>query len=211
MKKITFIIFFLLLLGCSSVPVKDHPDPGDIVANFPIMEIGDSWRTLDFSEKAGSDEYMYTVTRVDKNKSFDLHILGRKSGLDIYKYYDMNKDSIHGILSNDVDNHLLNFPLFIGKSWKSKQRAKALQGGFNDFRSKYLIEKYEAVITTAGTFNAFKIMRKSTNMKTGWMGTDYFWYSPGIKGIIKSDHEYKRGTELLEFNIKEKSSIYLKN
>jgi hypothetical protein len=203
-KNTLSIIIFIFLFSCASVPAKDHPEAGDIVANFPEMTIGDSWETTDYdySNKYGSETYNYEITNVEADNSFDLQISVKKSGKTHFRYYDSKEKSFPGILSFEIDNSVLSFPMFVGKSWNSRQYAKSRSGEMGNFSSTYLVQSYESVETEAGTFYAFKIKRKTHNIKDGWHGECFFWYSPEVKGIIKSKHNDKRGIKLIKFNLK---------
>jgi hypothetical protein len=200
-KNTLIIIVILFLSGCSSVPVKEHPGVGDIVAEFPEMRIGNSWETTDFSDQYGSDTYNYEITNVEADKSFDLRIRVKRTGKKYFRYYNSKEENFPGILSFENDSSVLSFPMFVGKSWKASQNAKTRSGEMGNFSSVYLVESYESVETDVGTFNAFKIKRKTHNITAGWRGESFFWYSPDVKGIIKSKHTEKRGTKLMKTNL----------
>ena len=201
-KSILCLMSIIFLCSCSSVPVKHHADPGDIVAEFPEMTVGDSWETTDYSSKYGSDTYKYKITAVEKNKSFELRVNIEKLGKTYFLYQDIEQNSIRAILFSDADLFALNFPLFIGKSWESKQSgvSRSSNKGY-DFSSIYLVESYESVKTDAGTFNAFKIKRKSHNITVDYRDEVLYWYSPDVKGVIKSQVHGRRGVKLIRYNL----------
>ncbi|HXY05433.1 MAG TPA: hypothetical protein VEI05_02715, partial [Burkholderiaceae bacterium] len=88
------------------------------------------------------------------------------------------------------DKRLLNFPLEVGKKWKSNNNFvdhtyKEMTGS-----ETYSVEVtgYEKVKVQAGEFDAFKLKAKSSwNMKSGDVGTHVFtyWYAPKVRAVVK--------------------------
>ena len=118
-----------------------------------------------------------------------------------FKYYDAEQKMIPGIASNSTDKHWLSFPLFVGKTWTARENVKNMDGKSNNYYNKYLVESFESVTTDYGTVYAFRISRKAHNITTGWWGDSTAWYSPEVKVVVKSKHDYKRGDSLLKVNL----------
>lgn len=202
----SIISVLTLSFGCTTTEVKKQsPTPGDVVAEWPKMQVGDTWYTTDSSSVYGSDNYdnyHYKVARVEEDGSFDVEITSEKREKPRYLYHNSNYPMMSGVTCVDFDKHKVSFPLFVGKEWDAVAAYKPKPGlNFADYKTKYKCLKFERIKTRAGEFKAFKIKRITHNVSTGWRGQSYFWYSPKIKVIIKSKHDFKKGMKLISYSL----------
>ena len=106
---------------------------------------------------------------------------------------------------------LFRFPLAVGNTWTQK--------GHREAQVQTIVEGYEAVEVSAGTFpDCLKHKIVITEAKAGSPlrsslvnGTRYLWFAKGV-GIVKMRYEHASGTttgaELLEYNIPVKGEEY---
>jgi len=213
LSYISMLTVFLILLftsGCITTPTgKQAPLPGDPVAYFPKMKVGDSWVTKGFSQRYKSDIYHARVAEVDADGGFVLKFRADKSGNYSLRYNNKYQETEVISSSGKITKQAkplplsLNFPLFVGKKWTDHYSGESIRGRLYDYRNEYRVYKYETVTTKAGSFKAFKIWRWQTLEGFGdqsWRTVT--WYSPEMKRIIKTyagkSHE---AVELLSYKL----------
>ncbi len=81
-----FLFFIPLALffsfGCEPTrAIRQSPLPGDPVAPFPKMMVGDSGVISDYSSKHGTDIYHFKVIQVESDGSFLLEVKGEKDAM----------------------------------------------------------------------------------------------------------------------------------
>ena len=197
----TFLVvfaFLLSLLACSSVQTeKTLPVPGENVANFPRMTIGDQWVT-----STGEGIKSYKVIDVKADGSFIFEVKNEDGSLSFHLYFDnnyrlikeinMTTGAIIKIPFPPAEN--LNFPLFVGKKWEDEYQAIGSDNKFKTFKNSYEIVSIEMVTTPAGTFNSFKIHRSFSATGNKRELDVYYWYSPEVKMVLKLQHSLHRLT-----------------
>lgn len=158
----------------------------------PVWNVGDKWTYKSTSGGTWTNEV------VDAKE--DLYIV-RTEGVQDLNGYDkktMNvtyliEQSGRKVKATSSFKKLFDFPLVVGKKWTDRTYSKpagwTLEVTYiNDFK----IEGIEQVTTPAGTFKAYIIHFKQTNMavtsgtRDGWIR---YWYSPDVKTWIKREVE----------------------
>ncbi|MFO7709167.1 MAG: caspase family protein [Desulfobacterales bacterium] len=208
-----FIVFSMLsfLSACSSTqPDKTAPLPGDAVADFPRMTLGDQWVT-----SSGEGVRNYKIIDVKPDGSFVSEVKNEDGSLTFHRHvdnrYQLTKEvnittgAIIKIPSPPAQN--LNFPLFVGKKWADEYQAIASDNRFKTFKNSYHVTAIETVATQAGSFRAFKIRRNYSATGLTQNRDVYYWYSPDVKFVVKIQHDrdrrsasgYSLHTELLSY------------
>lgn len=195
-------LFFSLLImfsffGCATTPVRLTPLPGDPVAKFPRMVVGDTWIYTGYSQKHGIDTYTTKVTYVEQDGGFTVERKGKKNKK--IKTYNYDNKGIQ--INPPYKARLLNFPLFVGKKWSDKYRTKSIGGNYCNYKNDYIVKNYKTVSTRAGSFQAFKIFQRQYNKDLGWRGTNAYWYAPEVKRIVKSNPSWMTGKELISYEL----------
>ena len=210
---ISFII--LMCSGCETGPEKLAPDPGEPVAYFPKMKVGDTWviknkmylgekpfiSNLEVINVEKDGSFVLREERSD-NKKYDLLYYN-------YKYLLIKKINIStgkNVNISDPPKKYYLFPLFVGKKWNDdRYTSESVEGVGYQYENSYKVLKYETVKLKAGSFKAFKIRRINTIITgTGGPWISYSWYSPKMKVGIKFDYSpagYDLWAELLEYNL----------
>jgi TolB-like protein len=197
----SLIVFFMLLGGCASTPVKEFPLPGEPVADFPKMQIGDSWSVEGYSRYVDKDTYHRKIIEVSTDGSFVQEVNEEKRGNKYYQRFDNNYNRVGG----EEGSLYLNFPLFVGKQWKDRYRGRSIDGSYYNYRNTYNVVAFEKVSTRAGIFDAFKIKRYHYNISTNQSvpDTENYWYAPDIKIVVKSIPSWRIGGELVSYSLSE--------
>jgi TolB-like protein len=204
--KSIFLFFIPLALfisfGCQP-HIRQSPLPGDPVAPFPKMMVGDSWVKSGYSFEHGSDIYHVKVVQVESDGSFLLEVKGEKEAKPSYSRYNNKYEILRdgGAMIKDNVERVLDFPLFVGKKWKDKYRGRGTDGVYSDFLNDYVVDKYETVNTKAGSFKSFKIKRHHSNLTGRGYFFEEYWYSPEGKCIVKSIPSWKYGSELISYSL----------
>ncbi|MFC1815569.1 hypothetical protein ACFL0M_06385 [Thermodesulfobacteriota bacterium] len=117
------VLLILMFIGCATAPrKKEGPLPGEPVAEFPKLIVGDSWVVKVPSKKFGTDVSRSRVMKVNPDGSFIIENQFEKSKNKYHHYY-YNKyervkrvNQITGKYKVYADRRNLSFPLFIGKT-----------------------------------------------------------------------------------------------
>lgn len=199
---IIMTVFFTLLsvlFVCPSIQAKQQaPQPGEQVANAPQMVVGEQWGI-----KTHRGLRTYKVIDVKPNGNFVLEVKNDEGLVLWNRHYDSN----FKILGTDFITpgkkskpgapweKALNFPLFIGKTWKDKFSGEGAADVQKTYNNIWKVEKIEMVETPVGTFSAFRIHRNfsATGMKQD--RDQIFWYSPEMKIVIKMLHAGGHGVK----------------
>jgi TolB-like protein len=197
-----FLFTLLLLIGCSTTPVRDTPLPGDPVAEAPKMQVGDSWVVEGYSSKVGKDVFDYRVIEVDSDGDFVIEEIPQKTKHVSYIRYDKNFNRV-----DDKYGTYLNFPLFVGKQWKDKYRGPSTDGSYYNYRNTYKVVDIENIDTKAGKFLAFKILRNHYNVTKSGSAREIYWYAPDVKYVVKSKPSWRIGYELISYSLNSDVSI----
>jgi TolB-like protein len=205
------LLWIAILSSCAN-PSKagETASPSSPTAQFPRMIVGDSWVTRGFHPTSGLETYHLKVIQVLEDGGFLIE--SREDNGTIHHYTFNNRYEWIDIVKMPEGQKLkvlprppmnrFNFPIFIGKKWKDEfvswnPRLKK----DSRFVNEYAVEAYEPVKTTAGTFMAFKIVRRSTIPETKWKGTEIYWYAPEAKREVKSAPDYREGSELIAYQL----------
>jgi hypothetical protein len=99
--KFIFLFFIPLALvftfGCEPTrAIRQSPLPGDPVAPFPKMMVGDSAVISDYSSKHGTDIYHIKVIQVESDGSFLLEVKGEKEAMPHYRRYNNKYERLGG-------------------------------------------------------------------------------------------------------------------
>jgi hypothetical protein len=171
----------------------------------PVWNVGDKWT---YKEAEGG-----TWGVEVKDVTEDLYIVKYSKGLYAYDKKTLNvkysiEDGGRRIKFTEARRKLFDFPILIGKGWRDRSTTPI--GGIEvDFLNEFKIEGVDEVRTPAGTFNAYRIFWKQTNMYDLGSGWVRFWYSPEVKIWIKREFEKSsfwapiyKNTELISFKLK---------
>jgi len=171
----------------------------------PVWNVGDEWTY----KEAGGGTWGVEV----KDVTEDLYIVKYSKGLYAYDKKTLNvkysiEDGGRRIKFTEARRKLFDFPILIGKNWRDRSTLPI--GGIEvDFLNEFKIEGVDEVATSAGTFNAYRIFWKQTNMYVFGSGWVRFWYSPEVKIWIKREFEKSsfwapiyKDTELISFKLK---------
>ena len=199
---IAVLVLGLMLTACAA-PSKTAPATGDVVAQFPVMQVGDSWTAYHHHDLFGTAKFTYRVTSVEPDGSFDISETNDRNSQRRFKHYDRHAEGVHMTIGLQFDPGALQFPLFVGKTWQSESRAPSVDGDYFTYRTRYRIETFGPVQTGVGTLDAFKIRGATKNLETNWSGVSYYWYSPAAKAVVSSSHRHTRGIKLVEMNLVE--------
>ena len=207
------MIFCLVLIlfssGCKTKIFSKTPWPDGPVAHFPKMVVGDSWVLTGWSQKYGTDTYRLEIIELNSDGTFVTKMRSKKGGRTQLLYYD-NKGQLIKILYTDSRKTIkpstppskeLDFPLFIGKKWSQKVYSISLDGNYYRYEYSYAVKGHEMVDTKAGSFMAFKILKERFNLDTGLTGNREYWYSPKAKIIVKDAPSWRRGHELMSYQL----------
>lgn len=190
MKQFSHSMIVMILLATGCAPAKMAPLPGEPVAQFPKMKVGDAY-TLVIS---GMDEERWEVVSVQSTGDF---ILKEKSG-DGRARKEMRIDSAYRITGDKksaLSDLKLDFPLFPGKRWSYIVSGTDYNGRPSDYSYDYHVHATDTVQTPAGTLFIFKIKYIRSNMLTGLVGggtrIGEIGYSPEAKMIVYNDFELR--------------------
>lgn len=191
MIKLGLVFLSLFLMSCAGAapvqltpPATQLPDAATASASAPVWKVGDNWT---YSGSGGDGAYTYRYTVIGE---------GVFQGVAAYQLrtprytYWFTKDGL-GFMARLKEGQVvrtitpprnIHFPIKVGKSWVAdvvwEDTARGSQK--NEFTETFKIESYESVMVPAGTFKAFKVVRR-----TG-AAFDEHWYSPEVKYNVKS-------------------------
>jgi hypothetical protein len=205
LSEILIPFFFLIfsLFACSPAQKdKAIPLPNEPTINFPKMVIGEEW-TIDTPYGIRHKK----VIDVSSDGGFTLESKREDGSNIVHQFFDKNYRIIREININtglhsqmpDPPRLLLNFPLFVGKTWDEEFNSLSTSGNLNRFKSSYTVDKIEIKTTKAGEFKTVKIIENQINIETTFKGKSTYWYSPDLKIIIKEEPTWKKSMELLSY------------
>lgn len=205
------LVWIAVLSSCgTSEKAGETASSFSATAQFPKMLVGDSWVIRGFHPISGTETYHQKIIQVKEDGGFvveskeekgPIHHLtfnNKYERVDIVKIPEGEKIKF----GPKPPMNRFDFPLFVGKKWKDEfvswnPGVKKETRFFND----YVVEGYETVTTKAGTFKAFKIVRRSICQETRRKGTETYWYAPEVKHEIKSAPDYREGSELISYQL----------
>lgn len=200
--RLITVVLAVNLLACTTPP-KTAPDPGSPVAEFPVMSIGDTWVSSHYSNTHGTAIFTYQVTSVDPDGSFDIKQENDKSIDRNFVHFDATANGVPMTMGNDYDLEALQFPLFVGKAWETEARTKSSNGDTYTYKTWYVVNEYTTIETDAGSFDAFLIRSKISNLDASWTGISNYWYAPQARAIVKTTHTHLPGLEVLKVDLVE--------
>ncbi|HWP38034.1 MAG TPA: hypothetical protein VNL18_10825 [Gemmatimonadales bacterium] len=193
----------LSLAGCATPTVSDSArgSTESPVAERPTWTPGDSW----------------TYRAVDGSYTFEQRFVGETTfenqpALHIVRgRYDMYFSKDFGFIARELNGRVVRrmtpptdhpWPLKVGKTWywsgTWEDTERTLQRYI--YSDVWTVERYEEVTVPAGTFKAFKIVRRVP----GTNAYDEIWFSPQVKSIVKSRGSSAAGTydeELVSYKV----------
>ncbi len=183
MKRMLMILLAVVFIG-SYVFAQEKIDP-------PIWGVGDKWtfRFKDTLTVKDADEKTYTVLWENAT--------GTRETVTIYDRSTLNKTGImEGGKRKEYKGgtkKLLDFPLFVGKTWEGRFVSRPTRSGLGDPEFIYLetfkVVGWEDVEVKAGRFKAFKIEYKQEISGRSAVGKAWYWYSPEVKYFVKCQYE----------------------
>jgi uncharacterized caspase-like protein len=201
-----------LVHGCQTTGRgKLAPSPGEPVADFPQMTVGDSFTMRLDIYQAGFGTFHWKVIEVLEDGSFIMESTregsNRKNKLYVHKE---QPDSPSYIIKNEKGRRLvfanIQFPLFVGKKWSEDFRGLSQKGKhILNITANYHVDKYELIQTRAGPLMAFRIKGNASFMhpKKGFKRRMFkYWYSPSAKMVMKADYSNRfEDIDLLSYNV----------
>lgn len=159
----------------------------------------------------GLDTYQQKIIQVDEDGGFVMEGTGEREGVLRHLYFDKEYHFFKGIkfpektmYKNPVPaEKRLEFPLFVGKTWKDEYVYRSpIEKKSRRYKNEVVVEKYEKVETKAGTFQAFKIVKRYHIPETNWKGTVIYWYAPEVKREVKSIRDWRMEVdELIRYQL----------
>jgi len=200
----------LFSLGCETAHTNEVRGAGKPVAQAPIMVVGDTWVYSGLSRTHGTDTFVCKVIETKPDGSYVVEIEGEKERRTFLRYYN-NQGQLLKLIDKGSRMEMtvpvpplmeVSFPLFVGKKWSSeKTYLMGRDGEFYHFQFTYIVKAYETVTTPAGSFQAFRLLRKHRNLDKGLSGTREFWYSPEVKAIVKDEQPKQQGRVLTRYSL----------
>ncbi|MGV7224323.1 MAG: adenylate/guanylate cyclase domain-containing protein [Nitrospinales bacterium] len=164
-------------------PVTGVPPAGEEIAEVGFPSVGTKYTYKIVTEK-DSYERSFVVIEDGVFEGREVHrvsVLGRN----VMIIYDKESKNLigkvfDGELVEGAKPHedLFRFPLFVGKKYMSEYFLKGKVRSGNISRT-VVMESFENLTVSAGTFKAFKIIAKRKGLK------DICWYSPKLRLNIK--------------------------
>ena len=205
-RRVLLAIFFLCGCAADQSKVQDGAAPRDAVP-APVFREGDFWR---FTVTEQSDE---PLTRTDTvHGDYELSYSGGKFTLsklaggrktEVYVYSgetlvdaEFTPAEFLSLLDHQRVWAFIQFPLYVGKMWKTSYRAL----GKDDMTLLFSISAQtrvtgiEKIATAAGNLEAFKIEREASLSATLGRGVPHgitmwhhyvYYYSPETRTIVK--------------------------
>jgi hypothetical protein len=173
-------------IAISEVPKAVSPTPFVLgeKCEAPIWNVGDVWTYKTSSWKTWRDEVVddeenHSILKRGKDKiGFDKKNFNEKFIID-----DKGNKTRSSYWS--WSRKLFNFPMIIGKKWTHISTSEG-----ENYLNEFKVDTIDEIITPAGTFKAYKIYCKHTQMQnTTITGSATFWYSPEVKNWIKREFD----------------------
>jgi len=167
----------------------------------PIFDVGDTWQYSfqDFVDRGKPPDINNEwVTGLNPDGSINI---GRARNA---KWIPVRLD-VNGNYIDLYDWHFipsleyLNFPLFIGRSWRSEYRWTAPGGGTGIGNASATVVSLEHVKVRAGEFDAFKIdiFSQARTEPAPWITSVHtqVWYVPSVKRMVLRTSNENRGRD----------------
>jgi hypothetical protein len=213
-KKIIFLGWLIVFLPAMVV--------GQDKIDAPVWNVGDKWTfTGDGSiEVVKADPSGYILTFSDRNCLIETQncsaILFQKASLNRINAIERDKHTkyVMGL------SKILDFPLIIGKQWKTGYSGKEKGFGHQvsyDYSEIYKVLGWEDITVQAGKFKSLGVeyKRKAISSSASWANIgeeiiNQYWYSPDAKYFVKCkyDKDWMKGNkdisnwELTSFQLK---------
>jgi hypothetical protein len=181
-------------------PFHSRPPLNEMSAQHPpSLVIGSTFIYRDTNVSKG--EVCKVAMTVKKMKTFETKpaywIEVSREAENYFDIYDMNLNWIGSMVdgreleSAEPCIRTFDWPLRVGKTWKSNCTVKEYSGGTHLYHSTtgITIQRYEEVRVPAGTFGVLRIQA----------GEETFWYAPSLGWVVKEQiGPQDRGGWLLE-------------
>lgn len=191
MRGTTLLLIAVLamaLAGCGATVAPSPlgiqlPDAATVSAPLPVWGPGDSW-TFDGRNERGQYTYRLSVTGEEAFEGEPAY----KAQTQSYTYWYAKRTL--GFLARAKGGTVVRrikpasgfeWPLAVGKTWVRDAEFTDTESGSQryTYTDVWKVEGYEEVKVPAGTFKAFKVVRKTGNAFTE------YWYSPQVKYHVK--------------------------
>lgn len=189
------------LVACSGVTMPSSPAASipNVTANAPKWQVGDEWRyTRGVFIRVIMVDGEFVVTR----SNLDRECVGCSW------YHDQNWTIVTVLAANNTPHDyamasiglkLLDFPLYVGKTWQQDVGLRQMGTGvIRPYSNQFRVEAYEPVTVKAGTFMAFRIAweQERAAAYNPWgvpfHGKSALWWAPEARAFIKRE-AYSRG------------------
>jgi hypothetical protein len=177
------VVMLFGIFLCASALAADSPP----VAHSPDWKVGDEWRY------AGRDKWVVRVV-AREGETVITECVPCRGCPGCRDVRDTNW-SVLRVLDKDgqpIPNcevcgaRALDFPLTVGKQWRSEFSGWSSGGGRSDYVNDYRVVAFEDVKTKAGTFKAYRInvRQENTGPYRGSWQLD-LWWSPDVRAFVK--------------------------
>ena len=175
---------------------KEAPWDGVSPVKKPYMFDGDTWTYRGYSYKVHQDVYTHTVNR-DGFQYLPFSYKAKKQ--DVNRVFNTGK---HGLDAFSPVFIHLEFPLTVGKRWNQTRVGDSIDGYKYNYKNEYKVLKIEDKTVEAGKFKALKIRIRSKIIEApGHTGIEYVWYAPDVKRIILAKPSWRKGVEMISYDI----------
>jgi len=197
--KIIIRLLFVLILALEACAVTQETGPTTFkremtnTATAPKYSVGDKWT---FKSAQGAT-YILKVVEIESNG-----IVTVRSDTNCRQYrdehYTITKFKGDACGFTLMGGRQLDFPLFVGKSWRYTAQGENIM-----LESSVKVITYEKIAIAAGSIETFKLESTWFVRDSSKSGTTQYWYAPSIKQIIKLQSSDKRWDyEMVSFSIK---------
>jgi hypothetical protein len=201
-----FVAALLLFCGVMTLPAQDQTPA-------PSLKDGDTWQfkltregqiTSSTERLGGTYELVFSqgqlkVYEIDGTQKTEVDIKSEGPG-----------SGLPSLIGINQDRPALKFPLSVGNKWTYEYVNRPAGAKQDQKRSvEVTVTGLETVTTTAGSFQAYKLVRKEQWLGAGrnakWNGsTTTYFYSPETRSVVKSRSESDSGpgtsgNELIKF------------
>jgi hypothetical protein len=149
----------------------------------PVWNLGDNWTFKDAAGKFWSNQILEI-----RDDSFIMRVEGSR---ELYAYdkktlgcnYLIDRSG-RKVKNTGAFRNIFDFPLVVGKRWRY-----STESGGRNIVNELRVEGVEEVTTPAGTFKAYKIYYRQSEVSRATSGWVRHWYAPVVKWWVKREVE----------------------
>jgi hypothetical protein len=172
----------------------------------PVWAVGDQW-AFRWESPRGSGTFVWTVTREQAMAGVDCYVIAAGRRHIFYRRTDLAfvEEHVDGVVERRAVPPALHYawPLALGRSWEERYTNERPVERQTDTRSlRSVVEAEETVVVPAGTFRAFKIVRRHTRGEAIDVET---WYAPAARQLVRQRVHFNYGVqerELTSYSIR---------